>query len=560
VAVVTDDQWRHLPLHFRQVLDGTPAGIGVLDTELRYRYVNPALAQMNGVPAEDHLGRTIAELLPGIDAREEVLRAVLADGRSREVTSSGHTRAASPLSRRYWHGAYHRLEKDGRPNGLVGIVLEVTASRQQQHELEQARSRLSLLDAAATRIGTTLDMDTTCGELAGFLVPQLADAATVEVLPHPDTPHARPAGGDLLRLRRAAMAATQELIEQVAVLGPRGEYVDYQPGSAVRRCLATGLPVTENFPSDEVLSRSAPNAARVAVYRAIGIHSAMIVPLEARGHRIGTVTLMRAGASPGFDAADAVAARDLAGRAAINLDNARRYTREHSVAVDLQRALLAEPGAPHPDLAVAFRYRPAGTGALVGGDWYETVALPDGRTLLAIGDVMGHGLEAAAEMSHYQAMLRAMALMEPSADRLLGRLDHLACRVHEYRPATCLVAYADPAAGRWWYASAGHLPPAVVRPDGTVELLPVEPGPPLGTGLGGYRLAVADLPPGHTLLLYTDGLVERRGEDIDHSLGRLTELLLPADAGPAVLLDAVLARAPSPAEDDIALLAAAAKT
>ncbi|RKE18853.1 SpoIIE family protein phosphatase [Streptomyces sp. TLI_171] len=554
---MVDNSWGDLPQPFRQLIDGTAAGIGVLDTELRYVYVNPALAAMNGVPAEQHLGRTIAQLLPDIDAREDVLRAVLADGRPREVTSSGHTLAASGAERRYWHGAYHRLEADGRPIGLVGMVLEVTASRRQQHELEQARARLARLDTAATRIGTTLDVDTTCGELADFLVEHLADAATVELLPHPDSRHARPHADGSRRLRRAAMAADPELIGQVRQFGDRGEYVDYQPGSAIPRCLASGRPIIENLLSDEELGRSAPNTARVALYRAIGIHSGMIVPLTARGQRIGTVTLMRAGASPGFTEDDAVAAQDLAGRAAITLDNARRYSREHDVAVDLQRAMLAEPGRPHPDIDVAFRYRPAGTSALIGGDWYETVALPDGRTVLAIGDVMGHGIEAAAHMSHYQAMLRAMALLEPTADRLLARMDVLACEVHDYRPSTCLAVYAEPARGRYSFASAGHLPPAVVRPDGGVSLIPVEPGPPLGTGLKGYAPSTVVLPPDHTLLLFTDGLVERRDEDIDRSLARLAALRLPAGASPARLLDAVLAGAPAPTEDDIALLAAA---
>ncbi|QKW19366.1 SpoIIE family protein phosphatase [Kitasatospora sp. NA04385] len=556
---MADELWSALPPPLRQVLDGTAAGVAVLDTGLRYRYVNPALAGMNGVPADLHLGRTIAELLPDIDAREEVLRAVLADGRVREVTSSGHTRAASPLRRRYWHGAYHRIDaEDGRPLGLVGIVLEVTASREQQHELEQARSRLALLDAAATQVGTTLDVDTTCGELADFLVEHLADAATVELLPPPDSRHARPRPDGGRRLHRAALAADPALLPGVRGLGDRGEHVDYQPGSAIPRCLDSGRPVIENLLDDAALARSAPNAERVARYREIGIHSGMIVPLTARGHRIGTVTLMRAGASPGFTEDDAVAAQDLAGRTAITLDNAGRYSREHAVAVDLQRAMLAEPGRPHPDLDVAFRYRPAGTGALVGGDWYETVALPDGRTVLAIGDVMGHGIEAATHMSHYQAMLRAMALLEPTADRLLTRLDHLACEVHDYRPSTCLVVYAEPARGRYALASAGHLPPVVVGPGGEAALLPVEPGPPLGTGLNGYVRTTAVLPPGRTLLMYTDGLVERRDEDIDRSLARFTARRLPAGADPARLLDAVLARAPAPAEDDIALLAARA--
>ncbi|MFD8599554.1 SpoIIE family protein phosphatase [Kitasatospora sp. NPDC059646] len=554
---MADTPWNDLPQPLRRVLDGTPAGVAVLDTRLRYRYVNPALAAMNGVPAEQHLGRTIAELLPGIDPREDVLRAVLADGQPREITSSGRTRAGSPEGHRYWYGAYHRLETAGRPVGLVGIVLEVTAAHRQQRELEQARARLALLDTAATRLGTTLDVDTTCGELAAFLVDHLADAATVELLPHPDSRHARtlPDGGR--RLLRTAIAAKPALLEQVRQVGERGEHVDYRPDSAVLRCLAEGRPVIENLLTEADLRRSAPNPERIADYRAVGIHSAMVVPLTARGHRIGTVTLLRTDPSPGFDQDDAVAAQDLAVRAAIHLDNASRFSREHAVAVDLQRAMLAEPGSPHPDITVAFRYRPAGTSALIGGDWYETVALPDGRTVLAIGDVMGHGIEAAAHMSHYQAMLRAMALLEPNADRLLARMDGLAGDVHDYRPSTCLAVYAEPARGRYCFASAGHLPPAVVRPDGDVALLPVEPGPPLGTGQNGYAPSIAVLPPDHTLLLFTDGLVERRDEDIDRSLRRLTARRLPAGAGPERLLDALLAGAPDPAEDDIALLAAA---
>ncbi|MFG2694101.1 SpoIIE family protein phosphatase [Kitasatospora sp. NPDC048407] len=554
---MADTSWNDLPQPLRRVLDGTPAGVAVLDTHLRFRYVNPALAAMNGIPAERHLGHTVAELFPGLDARDDLLREVLADGRPREITSSGHTRAGSPQHRRYWYGAYHRLETAGQPAGLVGILLEVTASHRQQRELEQARARLALLDTAATRIGTTLDVETTCGELATFLIEHLADAATVELLPHSDSQHARPLPDGGRRLLRTAITARPDLLERIRVLGERGEYVDYGPDSAVPRCLAEGRPVIENQLTEADARRTAPNPDRIADFGALGVHAAMVVPLTARGHRIGTATLLRTGPSPGFGEDDAVAAQDLAVRAAINLDNARRYSREHAVAVDLQRAMLAEPGTPHPDITVAFRYRPAGTSALIGGDWYETVALPDGRTVLAIGDVMGHGIEAAADMSHYQAMLRAMALLEPSADRLLTRMDGLAGEVHDYRPSTCLAVYAEPARGRYCFASAGHLPPAVVRPNGEVALLPVAPGPPLATGHNGYVPSYAVVPPDHTLLLFTDGLVERRGEDIDRSLERLTARRLPAGAGPERLLDEVLAGAPDPAEDDIALLAAA---
>lgn len=536
-----------------QILDGTPAAVGVLDTELRYRYVNPTLARMNGVPADKHLGRTVAEIVPDVEAREDVLHTVIADGIARETVSSGHTRADSPLERRYWHGAYHRLEQDGRAVGIVGILLEISAARHEQRELERARERLALLDEAATRIGTTLDMDTTCQELAEFLVEMLADAATVEVFPEHGTSRV-PRDGSL-RLRRAAMASVPELEAVLRPLGVPGTYVDYQPGSSIPRCLQTRQPVIDNVPDDEELGRVAPGAGRVAAYRAAGIHSALIVPLTARGHDVGTVSMVRAGTSPLFDEADAVIAQDLAGRAAISLDNARRYTAEHNAVVQLQRALLAEPGRPHPDLDVAYHYRPAGRGVLVGGDWFETVALDRGRTLLAVGDVMGHGIQAAAAMSRYQAMLRIVAAREPGPDRILVELDHLLHTTGAERPATCVIAVADPAEGTCTCASAGHLPPVMFGPDGQSAFLPVAPGPPLGTGHGRYTSLTVPWERDATLLLYTDGLVERRHEDIDASLARLTRI--HAGTAPADLIGQVLAQvAPDDPEDDIALLAA----
>ncbi|MBY8877587.1 SpoIIE family protein phosphatase [Actinacidiphila acidipaludis] len=552
---------------WRALLDGTQAGVAVLDTELRYLYVNPALAAMNGVAPAEHIGRTIAEVVPAVDAREDVLRQVLADGRCREVVSSGQTRAESPHARRYWHGSYSRLaDGDGRVRGLGGIVLEVTEDRAGQRELERARERLLLLDAAAVRIGSTLEMEQTCQELCDLLVEVIADVATVEVLSLSGDGH-RPAPAGMLRLRRAAMAARPALWEQVLQFGGPGEYVDYQRTAAIPRCLETGRPVVSNHGSDASLSRSAPNPERLAAYRAAGFHSTMVVPLSARGGQIGTVSLVRAGASGEFTDDDASVARALADRAAISLDNARRYSREHGIAVELQRALLAAPGTPHPRVDVATHYLPAGATDLVGGDWFDTLALPGGLTLLAMGDVMGHGVEAAVEMSQYRSMLRVVAGEhggvpgEGTPDRILRRLDVLLTAAGTERPGTCLIGLADPVRGCAWFANAGHLPPAVIGTDGRVDLLPVPPGPPLGADLcGAYETVYVPWPPGHTLLLYTDGLVERRTEDIDTSLERLAALRLP-NTGP---LEALLGRlvhllTPTAAEDDVALLVARAQ-
>ncbi len=540
------------------IVAGTTAGIGVLDTELRYVYVNPALARINGVPPAEHTGRRIDEVVPGVDAKLEVIERVLADGRPRETTSSGLTRAASGLDRRYWHGTYHRLERDGVPIGVVGVILEISASRRQQRDLERARARLALLDEAGIRIGTTLEMDTTCAELAGFLVPRFADVVTVEVFP-PEEPDAartvdptRP-----LTLRRAALASVPALRDIAGRLGKPGCRVRFQAGSQVESTLATGRPAVMNMPTDEELSHAAPSTDRVALYRAMRLHSALVIPLTARGGPLGALTVARCGDSPAFTDDDLTAALDLAGRAAIALDNARRYTREHGIALELQRALLSDPESPHPGLEVAARYLPAGASALVGGDWYDTIRRPHGRTLLAMGDVMGHGVEAAVDMSNYRSMLRVVGAADLPPHRILRRMDTMIADSAGSRPATCLLVLADPVRGKLSYTRAGHLPPALVPVHGGARLLQVPAGPPLGSGYGGYEMVTVDWPPDDVLLMYTDGLVEHRGEDIDVSLRRLAQLRLPTADGLDALVEYALdTLVPGPAEDDVAVMAA----
>ncbi|MFD9355673.1 SpoIIE family protein phosphatase [Streptomyces sp. NPDC060031] len=540
----------------RHIVNGTNAGVAVLDTRLRYLYVNPRMARWNGIPAEDLIGHTLAELSPHVHRSEGVLRQVLLDGQPRELVLSGSTRAASAFERREWRSTYHRWEEDGRVFGLIGVGLEVSAPRHYLRALESAHRQLTLVDAAAARIGSTPDLDTTCAELADFLVPGLADVVTVEVLAEEGAGRARPLKG-VLRLRRAAMAAAPELLEQVRAFGRPGAYIDYQPGSAIPRCLETGRPIYDNLASDEAFRAAAPQPERVAAYRALGIHSALVVPLLASGQAIGTVSLARAGESPTFTQEDIKAAQALAERAAVSLANARHYTREHTMALELQRALLSEPTLPHPDLEVASRYLPSGTGALVGGDWFDTIALPDGRTLLVMGDVMGHGVEAAVAMSHYRSMLRTLATTGLAPEEILEQADHMITMFGFERVATCLLALVDTSQNTCTYASAGHLPPALIRTTGGTLLLPVPPGPPLGTGFSGYRSVTRTLQPGSVLLLYTDGLLERREEDINTSLRRLADLVLPTGVPLEEVLDTVLLRlATAPVEDDTAVLVA----
>ncbi|MEL5956782.1 SpoIIE family protein phosphatase [Streptomyces sp. CLV115] len=543
------------PRALAALVDGTMAGVGVLDTGLRYLYVNRALERLNGIPAAEHLGRTVSEVLPGVDAREDMLRAVLADGKSREITSSGFTAAAATV-RRYWHGAYHRLEIGGRVVGVAGIVLEVMTSDKGQRELEQARRHLNLLDTAAARIGTTLDMDTTCAELVDLVVPGLADLATVEVFPPDVAPPVRPAPPGVLRLRRAALRAVPALRDELDGFGLTDEYIDYQEGAAVQRCLAVNQPVVENLTTDEQLARSAPGPERLAAYRALGMHSAVIVPVTVRSGPLGILGLIRAGDSPVFTDEDVVIARELAGRAAVDLDHARRYAHEHTIALELQRSLLSEPRPPHPHIEIATRYLPADRSVMVGGDWFDVIPLRDGRHLKAMGDVMGHGVEAAVAMSHYRSLLRMFADDELPPHRILEQLDRMVERSGLDRAATCLLAVVDRFGRACEVASAGHLPPVLIEPGAGARVCDeMAVGPPLGTGFGGYRTTLMEFDPGTVLFLYTDGLVERRGEDIDVSVDRLRELSLPAGGSLEQLLDDVLVRFGPGAEDDIAVLA-----
>ncbi|KOG84940.1 diguanylate cyclase [Streptomyces griseus subsp. rhodochrous] len=537
------------------LFDGNPAAVAVLDHELRYTYVNPALERLNGVSAASHIGRTFSQVLPGLHGQAGVLREVLADGKPREVTISGRTWAPTEEEQQLWRATYHRLDVDGEGCGLMAIVVEITDIARQREELEQARAHVALLSTAAVRIGTTLGMDTTCRELADFVVPELADVAAVDIFPS-EVGHSvrRPAPG-VVRLRRAALRGDGDLDEQVQQFGHPGEYVDFAPDSAVTRCLTEHEPVVEDW-EDHRGGRSAFTSDRIAASRALGLRQALVVPLTARSRPLGTLSLVRTEGSPAFDDQDVAVARELAVRAGVAIDHARRYDREHSIARELQRSLLSEPWGPHPHVEVATRYRPADRGVLVGGDWYDVVPLQDGRHLKAMGDVMGHGVEAAVAMSQYRSLLRLLAQEDLPPHEILEQLDRMVERSGLDRAATCLLAVVDRFGGVCEVASAGHLPPVFIDPGaGGARIVPVPVGPPLGTGFGGYRTASVPCGPGTVLFMYTDGLVERRGEDIDVSVRRLASLTLPPGGGLEELLDRVLDRFGDDAEDDIAVLA-----
>ncbi|MEY9964744.1 GAF domain-containing protein [Streptacidiphilus sp. MAP12-16] len=430
------------------------------------------------------------------------------------------------------------------------------------------RDRLALLNEASEGIGSTLDVEGTSAELARFAVPRFAELASVEILPPESVPAGRTFGGGPLRARRTALQAVPVLRHRLDGLAPPGQWVRHRQGCPTVRCLETG----HAFIGDQLSGGNGDRAAEEwacedwaceiggSAGEDAGAVSVLRVPLQARGQLIGVLSLLRTANSAPFDH-DTAMIQAIADRAATSIDNARRFALAQDLTMELQRALLAEPGSPHANLELASRYLPCGTSAMVGGDWFETIRLSFGRTLLVIGDVMGHGVEAAVDMNSYRTLLRYVAATDLPPHRILRQLDRLTSQGDATRPATCLLALVEPARRRCTFASAGHLPPTLISPDRPADLIDVPTGPPLGTGLGDYRAVVHPLHPGQVLLLYTDGLIERRTEDIDVSLARLTRLGRPQPSTSLdQLLDNVLAAVkPTTPEDDIALLAARLK-
>lgn len=542
-----------LPPNF---VDDAPVGLGLLDAQSRWVYANAAFLRATGLDGARILGRPVAATPFAADAA--AIGRILTDDQFRDKVVDGSAGVVGDAAATGWHVCYRRVESGGR---VVGVSVAVAGSAPEQlDELDRARRRLAAQVAAAERIGTTLDMDVTCDELARFTVPAMSDLTIVEVTPYEIADHGDRVGSVPPRMRRAGFACTPALRRRLGAVDVLGTSTRSGAESAVARSLRAGGPVAVNLPSGGQLADLAGNAEDLAAYRLIGADSILAAPLIARGRVIGALTMARVGGEHrGFTEDDIVLVQDLADRAAVSVENARQFADSQRITLELQRALLVEPGPPHSNLEIAARYLPLGGRNLVGGDWYEIIRLPFGRTLLVMGDVMGHGMEAAVDMSNYRSIIRELGSMDIAPHGILAHLDTVIAENESARPATCLLALADPNRGRWTLASAGHLPPALFVAGRPTELIRTPIGPPLGTGVGGYEPVGVDLVPDQILLLYTDGLVERRGEDIDVSLARLASVAFPATGELEQLLHVVLsALASSTSDDDIAVLGARA--
>jgi hypothetical protein len=387
-------------------------------------------------------------------------------------------------------------------------------------------------------------------------VPELADRIAIDLcddmLRGEDLP--RP-GSVPLRLRWVAVrdAATRtKIVYQV------GDLITGPVIPPVAVALSRGQPVLARNRA-EVRSQVwyAPGNAEALLAR--GVHTAMVVPLTARGVTLGVAALCRAEHPEPYDQADVRLVSDLASRAAVHIDNARLYTREHDAAVTLQRSLLPQAIPQVPGLDIAYRYQPASQAAQAGGDWFDVIALDAGRVGLVVGDVTGHSIRAAALMGQLRTTTAALARLGHPAEEIMAQLSGVVAADGDEAGATCLFAVYDPASRRCRLTSAGHLPAALRHRGGTVEFLDVPGGVMLGAGQGRYPAADIDLPAGSVLALYTDGLIEQPGQDIGAGMSRLARALAAGPArSPGQLCDSLLASlAPRP-RDDIALLLARA--
>ncbi|MGQ5635909.1 MULTISPECIES: ATP-binding SpoIIE family protein phosphatase [unclassified Streptomyces] len=437
------------------------------------------------------------------------------------------------------------------------------------------RRTLSAVNEASVRIGTTLDTVRTAQELADFATEEIADTATVDLLDSVLRERGTPGRGVRL-LRRIARSTAGDEAPQPAVAWH--ELHTYPLGSAQDQALTTGQP-SRHHP--EASEDSRPPATDPCLAVEAPVHSCLVVPLRTRGAILGVAQFFRHRTPERFDDGDLLFLQDIAARAAVAIDNALRYTHMRATALALQRDLLPRYTPGQSAVEVACRYLPAAAELGVGGDWYDVIPLSGARVALVVGDVVGHGIHAAATMGRLRTAVHTLADIDLPPDELLTHLDDIVIRLsaeaaadggcdglcgrdeapegngHQDIGATCLYAVYDPVSHRCTLARAGHILPALVSRDGAVDILDLPPGPPLGLGGLPFEAAEVDLPDGSLLALYTDGLLAAHGDDIEAGLDKLRHALAQRCDSLETTCDNVLdTLLPDRPDDDVALLLA----
>ncbi|MFC5802524.1 SpoIIE family protein phosphatase [Streptomyces formicae] len=555
----------------------SPFGFLLFGPDLTVLRANQRFATVFGGAAADHRGRTVHDYLsrPEAERMTAALRRVLETG---EAVTDLQIVGTVPGSteRRHWSVNLYRVHSGtGRPIGVAGLATDVTRRQIAAREAASARRNLALLNEASARIGNSLDLETTARELLDVAVPGFCDLASVDLYQGLLTgdeaapgrwgsAHAEGYGGGSAELRRVAFASAVSDALPVhgadvssGVGGVGGVAGTGGTGAGTQATPRVGA--VHRYP----FSSACAVALRTARVQSIPgedgslVQSTLAVPMVAHDTVVGLVLFSRTKGSEPFGERDRALAVELAARAAVCIDNARLYRREHERALILQRSLLP-PGDPEAaGLDIACRYLPGNTATEVGGDWFDVIELPGHRTALVVGDVMGRGLRAAVAMGELRTAVRTLALLDLEPAEVLSALDEIArglgmpsgaqqaSRVaHKSRGpelsevylATCVYAVYDPVTRRCTFANAGHLPPVLVEPGEEALLLDVPPGMPLGVGGEPFEEVQVELPEGALLALYTDGLVESRDHPLDEGLGAfrraLTEPARPSPQDP----------------------------
>ncbi len=401
---------------------------------------------------------------------------------------------------------------------------------QAERFVDPAVMRKQMLDDAFTRIGDTLDIEQVASELLAALVPHFCNAADLLLLESLAGDDELPGGGPEGSVPLRRIALRHELADPGwEAAFPTGEILRYPANTPYYECMDTAKPVLEATISKARANEIAKAWQRKPVAKLLSGASMLMLPLVARGTTLGFFACTRQEGFRRFDAYDIEIGMDFASRAAMFIDNARRYSREHATALTLQRSMLPTGLSFPSSVEVRHRYLPGSKLIEVGGDWYESIALPGGRVALVVGDVAGHGVRAAVTMGRLRTAIHTLAMLEMTPAEALQQLDELMHTLGEREPhfATCVYAVYDAVSGDCEVAVAGHLPPLLVHPDGTNELLDVPPAPPLGIGNGEVESRQFKVEDGSLFVLYTDGLVENKGQDISDGLARLQGIFGP---------------------------------
>ncbi|GAA4544073.1 SpoIIE family protein phosphatase [Streptomyces collinus] len=435
-----------------------------------------------------------------------------------------------------FHTPHHPQATDPRPEPAAQPLSEL--------------HRLALLAETTAQLTSTLDVDEALRRLVTLVLPRLADWAVIDLITERDevwrtvVVHS---DGDTLTHHEDLQGPMPPIPEESPM-----------PLSRALRGVASNLagPQTYQGPPDSGIA-----VEQRRLFDATGMRSAAIAPIRSTRAVLGALTLGRDENQAPFTPVDLPLIEDIARRAGLALDNARLYQRQRKVAETMQNHLLPQmPGVS--GLQMTVRYLPAPDASQVGGDWYDAFPLSDASTALAIGDVVGHDLEAAAGMAQVRNMLRAYAWSqhEPPS-RIVERLDEAIQHITDVTMATTIFARVEPAEDGHWqlsWTNAGHPPPLLISHDGLAHYLTEGHGILLGTQTGTRRPdATVQLPPGSTLVLYTDGLVEAPRRSLDEGLERLRQHAAALAHRPlSSFTDQLLRRVrPSGNDDDVALLA-----